>query len=112
MNEPLEDSVKREIDQWRKSGVKYHDWIEKNLGKLNEIYCNKETIISDMNTEIKLPIQNLILKDMFLVIEGEKFRKWIYAFDYLFDEKYGMTVTEFHTTQPQNKLRIGFEAYE
>ncbi len=31
MNEPLEEAVKREIDQWRKSGVKGDDWIKKNL---------------------------------------------------------------------------------
>ncbi len=80
--------------------------------KLNEIYCNKETTISDRSTIIELPIQSLTLENMYLIITGEKFRKREFALDYSFDENYGMTVTEFNTSPNPNKLRIGFKAYD
>lgn len=112
MSEPLEDAVKQEIEKWKASGAKYSDWIEENLNRLNEIYCGKETVLSDRDTVITQSIQKISLKNMFLLFEGEKYKKWIHAFECSFDEKYAMTVEEFHITQTPNKLRIGFKAYE
>jgi len=73
---------------------------------------DKILFISDHNTEIRLPIQRMCLKDRFLLLEGEGYRKWVDAFECSFDEKYAITITPFHTLQRADKLRIGFKAYE
>jgi len=112
MKEPLDEKIKKEIDEWRNSGDKFCEWIEDNLDKLNKIYCNKETVVFDHNMEISSPIRRISLdENEFLLVEGKGYRKWIGAFLCSFGEKYTMTITAPFFTQKPEQLKIGFQAY-
>lgn len=112
MKDPLDKKVKKEIDKWRESGVKYSKWVERNIDRLNEIYCEKETTILSCTTKISLPITKMVMKDHNLLIEGEGYISWIRPFECSFDKRYAMTIKAFHTLREPDKLRIGFTAYD
>ena len=109
--EPLDEAVKKEIDGWRQSGPKYDAWVLNNIDKINEIYCNKETIISDRYSRTSLPIKKISLKNHSLHIEGEGFKIWMHSFEYSFGEKYQLYIKEFDTSGYGNRFTIRFKAY-
>jgi hypothetical protein len=107
----VDDEVKKTIDEWRESGTKFTDWADDNIEALNDIYCNKRTLVSDNHTEIALPIKRLYIHEgMFLYVEGEKWRHRINCIEFLFGKDYSLTVKAF--SGEQEKLTIRLLDYE